>query len=738
MCIFLKIFWIVNLLYITGLRSCNISLTSNGSLFELGTTNVTLSCRVCSISYGITFYHNTEFVASYGLRLVVSNTTLYSANVHTNDKGSGEMNLIILKFGTSFSGNYTCSNGGSYHSSIALSHKVSVGSVSLTPALTVISVLPNVALSYIQCVSSEGRPAPSITWYLDNKTPSDYSDDVDLTGYSSSSTVADVTTSILTMTPSTNYHDARIYCNVSNGYGQIMSNRTLRINLLSYPTKPSIRFNTVLAPSSISVIKNSTMTLECSSSGNPEPSFSWTLFNGSIISSSVITFTVATNNNKEQILCSAASVLYPTNRLRIATGHTTVLTMNILNAPETPQFTFQTCATYSQTNHLKVIPGHSVSGSCTSKSEPSSTFLWTPANSGIGDGFFINNVSREHSDTYTCIANNKMNTTFSGIINGTNKSSFYLDVLAPAYALFIGNYSVLVNTTLSVTCPFKPGNPAETRLSWFRGNTSAIGSQQNLSLSNVQLSGEGYYKCRVNNTMDPTGCATKEAYEETIFYMDVQCSPKSSPFAPPITTVYRRRNSSAILSFTIVAYPPPNDASAYVWSKQVDGEWATLHNFDRFQTNISYDRLQTNLFISHLQIDDFTNYSVRVNNHFVSTEQIFVIRANEQPSMPQQLLVVDAMVTECSVTVQWTPGFNGGEDQWFMIGFKKAADETLTYINISATVTQLSIGELVAGTKYEVKMHAENVIGKSDETTVLSVTTKSVISSGTSYSQPEM
>ncbi|XP_052214825.1 protein turtle-like isoform X2 [Dreissena polymorpha] len=385
-----------------------------------------------------------------------------------------------------------------------------------------------------------------------------------------------------------------------------------------------------------------------------------------------------------------------------------------------------------------------------------------------------------------------------------------------------------MNTTLSVTCPYTPGNPAETRFTWFYANTSAIGSNQNLSLSNVQLTGEGYYKCRVNNTMDPTGCTAEEGYDETTFFVDVQypakirrfsadgsvfassvtinesqtvtllceadsdplatleivnftksderllgeahnntisarvvnarcefdmgvyqckgknihnavqqvreieikiaCSPRPSPFTTPIVTAYRRRNSSAILSFTIVAYPPPNDASAYVWRKQVDGKWVTLLNNNRFQIRLSNDSLQTNLSISQLQIDDFTNYSVRVNNQVGSTEQTFVIRATEQPSVPQQLLVVDAMVTESSVTVKWTPGFNGGEDQWFVIGYKKAADEFWTYINVSSTVTQLSIGDLVAGTKYEVKMYAENIIGKSDETTALSVTTQSVIS----------
>ncbi|KAH3814014.1 hypothetical protein DPMN_142490 [Dreissena polymorpha] len=168
--------------------------------------------------------------------------------------------------------------------------------------------------------------------------------------------------------------------------------------------------------------------------------------------------------------------------------------------------------------------------------------------------------------------------------------------------------AVLVNTTLSVTCPFTHGNPAETRFTWFRGNTSANGSHQNHSLSSVQLSDEGYYKRKVNTTMNPTVCATQEAYDETTFYADVQCSPRSLPFSAPVATVYRRINETAILSFTVVAYPPTIDASAYDWRKQVDSEWKSLHNNSRFQMSISNDRLQTNLSISQLQIDNFTNF----------------------------------------------------------------------------------------------------------------------------------
>ncbi|KAH3814026.1 hypothetical protein DPMN_142503 [Dreissena polymorpha] len=177
----------------------------------------------------------------------------------------------------------------------------------------------------------------------------------------------------------------------------------------------------------------------------------------------------------------------------------------------------------------------------------------------------------------------------------------------------------------------------------------------------------GVYQCKGKNIHN----ALQQVRELEI---RILCSPRPSTFSPPIPVVYRRRSASATLTFTIVAYPPPNDVSAYIWRKQVDGEWVTLHNNSRFLIRTSNDSLQKNLSISQLKIDDFTNYSVHVNNNLGSTEQSFVIRANEQPNTPQQLLVLDAMVNESSVTVQWTPGFNGVEDQWFVIGYKKAAD----------------------------------------------------------------
>ena len=104
--------------------------------------------------------------------------------------------------------------------------------VTLNPAIPTISVLQDVATSVIKCISSEGRPTPAVTWYLDKNTPSDDTNDVNITSRSFSETTGDVTTSTLIITPTVEDNGANIYCKVTNGYEQIISNARLSINVL--------------------------------------------------------------------------------------------------------------------------------------------------------------------------------------------------------------------------------------------------------------------------------------------------------------------------------------------------------------------------------------------------------------------------------------------------------------------------------------------------------------------------
>ncbi|KAH3813783.1 hypothetical protein DPMN_142251 [Dreissena polymorpha] len=52
--------------------------------------------------------------------------------------------------------------------------------------------------------------------------------------------------------------------------------------------------------------------------------------------------------------------------------------------------------------------------------------------------------------------------------------------------------------------PYTPGNPPDTSFTWIHVTTAReVWRGQTLVLPNMQISDEGFYKCRVNNTMIP-------------------------------------------------------------------------------------------------------------------------------------------------------------------------------------------------------------------------------------------
>ncbi|XP_052219296.1 tyrosine-protein phosphatase Lar-like isoform X3 [Dreissena polymorpha] len=717
---------------------------------------------------------------------------------------------------------------------ITLMIAVPVKNVTLIPAVPTISVLPNLAISYIRCVSSVGRPAPQITWYLDNRTPSYDSDDVDLSVNSSSSTVSDVTTSILTITPSNTYHRARIFCYASNGYGKILSDITPEIDVLSSPTKPTILYKTVIV-NTISVIANRSVSLECYSSGNPTPNISWIYSEGSVINRKTIELKWEQRENIDRVICNATSFMQPTNQSPITQYRSTDTVVTILHPPSIPK-----CAigNYSIAfAAIRAVKNEKLTINCTSKSNPPPmSYTWTLPSGMKQYGQQLTIPQVVSNGNYTLDVNNAMNATFEPhVIAGNANIILTLDVLYPVTIRSIANTTVLLNQALSVMCPYTPGNPSETSFTWIHVTTSReVGRGQTLALQNMQISDEGLYKCKVNNTMTPTGCCVQPADDETMFYVDVQyaanikrfyatgfenvqnitvnesqtvilhcdsegdplaymllinntrggndllsekysntisvsiphtrceydmgayqcrannthnkvqqsreieikilCSPRPSPFMPPVPNVWTKSNSSVILNYTIVAYPAPSASSAFVWLKQVNDKWLIINETSRLHIHISDNRLHTNLSIFNIQEEDFATYMIKVNNAVGATEHAFVIQAKEEPAMPNQFRVVEEVVTERSVTVEWIPRFNGGEYQWFVIGYKQETSEYWIYKNVSGLISRISIDGLDSGTSYQFKMYAENSIGSSGETDVITFLTRAKTDGGNSAS----
>ncbi|KAH3814016.1 nephrin-like [Dreissena polymorpha] len=517
--------------------------------------------------------------------------------------------------------------------------------------------------------------------------------------------------------------------------------------------------------------------------------------------------------------------MQPTNQSPITQYSSTGTVVNILHPPSIPKCAIGNYSIAFST--IRAVKNEPLTVNCTSQSNPPPmSYTWTlPAGvKQYGQQLTIPQVVS--SGNYTLDVNNAMNATFEPhVIAGHANIILTHHVLYPVSIRSIANTTVLLNQALSVMCPYTPGNPLETSFTWIHVTTSReVGRGQNLALPNMHISDEGLYKCKVNNTMTPTGCCAQQAYDETMFYVDIQyaanirrfyatgfenaphftvnesqtvilhcdsegdplasmllinntrgeqnvliekysntisvsipnarceydmgayqcrannthnkeqpvreieikirCSPRPSPFMPPVPMVWTKSNSSVILTYTIVAYPPPSASDAFVWRKQVNDKWLAINDTSRLHSHISDNRLQTNLSIFNVQEDDFATYMIKVNNDVGATEHTFVIQAKEKPAMPKQFSVVEELVTDRSVTVEWIPGFNGGEYQLFVIEYKQQTIEYWLYKNVSELISRISIDGLESGTSYQFKMYAENSIGSSGETDVITFLTR--------------
>ncbi|WAR06617.1 hypothetical protein MAR_021986 [Mya arenaria] len=129
--------------------------------------------------------------------------------------------------------------------------QVNITSVTLTPRTDPISVIENVTQRF-RCETSRCRPDALITWFLGS---------TQLTAAIESSTSQEVTTSTIDHTPQKNQHDMNIFCRGDNGDG---------------PNEPVCKLGGLPLSSAVTVKEGWEFRLDCSSDGNPSPSFSWT------------------------------------------------------------------------------------------------------------------------------------------------------------------------------------------------------------------------------------------------------------------------------------------------------------------------------------------------------------------------------------------------------------------------------------------------------------------------------
>ncbi|XP_052219242.1 nephrin-like [Dreissena polymorpha] len=569
-------------------------------------------------------------------------------------------------------------------------------------------------LVHLKCLSS-GHPQPSYNWT--------YSD-----GWA--------TGSLLNITFARN--NANVSCKAFNvmrtldgtNSAQVTEKTTtLNINVLYPPvitTLTSNDNNIDIIDSAIRVLRGDDINVVCTSDANPPAMVLW---RDQRIQSP--TLHVKSEQHDAVWTCQASNSMTDFDGVTSTSTVTKNVSASVLYPPDVQRLQNQTVLLNTS---LTVLCNLTDVGN-----PPASTFSWIRMDNrkvvGNLKTLTLNNIVLADEGEYQCNTSNRMQSIGNEVVYGFSQSTFFINV---EYGAFIQEFKanqsveriiVEQGETVELLC-YADGDPEPVVrvMNTTRGNQSALveieGHEAKYRIQQAQCEYDnGNYTCSANNR-----------YNEgrQLFALFVSCSPRASPFSPPIKTLYRALNDDVLFIFTIIAYPYPKPQNV-VWYKQDDDSWRVLSDPTNFMNTVSDDSMQIQLKIVNVQLADYTNYMVNVSNELGSTVEVFTLKAQSKPDVPTDLQVIRRGKTE--LIVEWIPGFDGGDIQTFTIRYKALDDESWTIIPLSISHYTWAIERLKTGTAYQIQILAQNKIGKSDWTQEINITTLvDIVSSGLSTS----
>ncbi|CAC5381149.1 unnamed protein product [Mytilus coruscus] len=337
----------------------------------------------------------------------------------------------------------------------------------------------------------------------------------------------------------------------------------------------------------------------------------------------------------------------------------------------------------------------------------------------------VTNISRQHSGLYRCIVNNDI---------GSGMDEVAINVL---YAPDV-NVVQFLNDSLYCNATGVPKN--YTFLKWehqsFNGHHLRYLNVESAILTiavtddNPLYNLDGRYWCTVSNGVpDSNDVSLQTGYIDLNWPGRPWCV-ESNPLR------YGQKTENVTVVFHVYSY----NISTYQWFK--DDEQLQNSSKHQFSSNISC--FQVNIFgrdvhietkMIYLEILNVTEndfnaaYTLKVNNYNGNETCFTKLQEGSFPEKPKDF---DIKPHGTGFNISWISRFNGGYPQNFILKYRYVLDANWRTVNV--TNQQLSFNktctEFIQGLskdkEYITYMYAENVIGKSGYTDLVSVKTNSV------------
>ncbi|CAG9116134.1 unnamed protein product [Plutella xylostella] len=318
----------------------------------------------------------------------------------------------------------------------------------------------------------------------------------------------------------------------------------------------------------------------------------------------------------------------------------------------------------------------------------------------VGSSLTISSVSRHDAGVYTVEATNSRGAAASNVTLVVQYSASIKSVSQN------GITSPNEDAILTCTADGFPLNSEHIR--WERAGYEIDPSKisfdpKNLTsyllIENPTRQDVGNFTCIVNNGLG------RESRREVMLVVPFK---PEMDVAPSLAKVAANTGQSVELTCRCLAAPQPT----FTWTKDntpLPVNTSTKYTSKTYRNSLTYTSV---LVINAVTSKDYGSYKCEASNYLGGESTNVELTATAPPDMVGPLTVVN--VTQSTITISWSPGFDGGLPVRYRVRYRKIYDESYRYEDVTPrNATHFTVTGLDRGTAYLLSVMAINRIGQS-------------------------
>ncbi|XP_060605523.1 synaptogenesis protein syg-2-like, partial [Ruditapes philippinarum] len=460
--------------------------------------------------------------------------------------------------------------------------------------------------------------------------------------------------------------------------------------------------------------------MTCFSDGKPVPNYTWTSHNAQI-HENIRQFANIIRKDAGKYTCNVNNVM---ERSFGDTEHglnVSSISLDILYP-----------STISSLEDISIHEGSDLNETCqVQKGNPTKESVsWTRISDDKNwknSQLIITNVSRADDTNYTCTLRSTIIPTIGDETLTIRSKTIHLNVFFSSEIKHFtvvkdkssGTFIVNQRDEVSLECTAE-ANPVSI-LSIYNTHGKRIWTVKNrnvllYSINNASFENAGKYKCEGRNNY------TKDKPSVSELTMIVKCSPRPSRDSIFPNKIAAAQFTNKTLNFVAYEYLDEEKKTEFMWlHKNISIE----RNDEKFE--IISIGLNSSLSVRNITQMDFGEYSVKVSNTIGEYIHHYMLQAEDKPDVPINLTYKSGSITKSSVTLVWTPGFDGGFPQTFILLYQYNQEEKWNSVQVQNTNEQemnYTLTGLLSSKVYNIAMFSMNKKGNSPYTKKLQITTK--------------